>query len=303
MIQNEQKVGVIIPVYNRPKLVIDTLNSVAKQTLLPEKLIIVDDGSTDDTARSVQAWIDSLESPINVRLISIKKKGLGAARNTGMYNLEGFQFITFLDSDDRLPENFIERMTRRLIDNPEAVAVTGDRLFLNLKTMSEEFSDCSKVARDPIDFIIRYGAGFTSSTMFRREYVLTCGGYSESILTGEDADLMMRVALFGPWLHEPGEPTIFTIHSHIHDEEDHFGWKYHDANFSWAKLYDSFVSSVNDNHPKRKQWEKILVRRWCRVGIKFMTQLNFSDARFCFGKAIYWKKYRMKMVSAVNKIR
>jgi glycosyltransferase involved in cell wall biosynthesis len=295
MIQSEQKVGVIIPVYNRPKLVLDTLDSVARQTLLPGKLIIVDDGSTDDTARSVQAWIDKLESPLSASLVSAEKKGLGAARNKGVDILEGLQLLTFLDSDDRLPENFIERMTRRLIDKPEAVAVTCDRMYLNLKTMSEEFSDCSKVAHDPIDFIIRYGAGFTSSTMFRKEYVLTCGGYNESILKGEDADLMMRLALLGPWLHEPGEPTIYTIHSHIHDEEGHFGRKYSDANYSWAKLYDSFISSVNENHPKRKQWEKIIVRRWCRIGIKFMTQLKFKDARFCFGRAIYWKKYRMKV--------
>jgi glycosyltransferase involved in cell wall biosynthesis len=290
MSQKEIQVGVVIPVYNRPKLVLDTLDSVARQTVLPDKLIIVDDGSTDDTAISIQEWIDNLKIPINTQLISIENRGLGGARNCGMQYLDGCQLVSFLDSDDRWPENFIARMTKRLIDEPKAVAVTSDGIYLNLKTMVERFDDCSKIPRDPIDFIIRYGAGFTSSTFFRMEKILACDGYDDTLRSGEDAEMMLRLALLGPWLHEPGDSVIYTIHSHIKDEEEHLGWKYSDGNYLWANIYDSFLSTVNNNLPKRKQWVKILVRRWCRIGLVYLAQLNFSQARYCFSRAIHWKK-------------
>ena len=76
------EVGVIIPVYNRPRLVLKTLDSVAKQTVLPGKLVIVDDGSTDNTAMAVQQWIDNLQIPLKADLISATENRGVAAVNS-----------------------------------------------------------------------------------------------------------------------------------------------------------------------------------------------------------------------------
>jgi glycosyltransferase involved in cell wall biosynthesis len=94
----EGLVSTIIPVHNRPALLREAVASVLAQTYRPVEVIIVDDGSTDETAREAEALANAHS---NIRVIHRENGGPGAARETGRRVAQG-EFIQYLDSDDLL---------------------------------------------------------------------------------------------------------------------------------------------------------------------------------------------------------
>ena len=98
--------SIVIPAYNSAKSICTTLNSVCAQTFLNYEIIVVDDGSSDNTYKLVKNW--SNKNPfIKLKLIHQENKGIGGARNTGIKNSSG-EFIAFLDSDDTWIKNKLE---------------------------------------------------------------------------------------------------------------------------------------------------------------------------------------------------
>lgn len=117
----ENLVSTIIPVYNRPSLVREAIESVLAQTYRPIEIIVVDDGSTDDTAESVRAIMAQHDE---VHLLRQENAGPGPARQKGLDAASG-EFIQFLDSDDLLrPEKF-ERQVDQLRLRPECGVCYG----------------------------------------------------------------------------------------------------------------------------------------------------------------------------------
>lgn len=94
--------SVIIPTYNRAALISETLDSVKAQNYRPIQIIIVDDGSTDNTVSIVRDWDQQMsEETLRIQYVSQSNAGVAVARNTGIEMLRG-EFVQFLDSDDRL---------------------------------------------------------------------------------------------------------------------------------------------------------------------------------------------------------
>jgi len=110
-------VTTIIPVYNRSRLVLDAVQSVLDQTYRPIEIILVDDGSTDDTPKVLAELAD--QHPGVVRVARCENGGPGAARETGRQMATG-EFIQYLDSDDRLLPKKFERQVAALRESPEA---------------------------------------------------------------------------------------------------------------------------------------------------------------------------------------
>jgi glycosyltransferase involved in cell wall biosynthesis len=110
-------VSTIIPVYNRAVLLRDAVQAVLDQTHRPIEVIIVDDGSTDDTPKTIKALVDAY--PEIIRPVHQKNGGPGVAREAGRQMVRG-EFIQYLDSDDRLLPLKFERQVKALQDNPEA---------------------------------------------------------------------------------------------------------------------------------------------------------------------------------------
>lgn len=110
-------VSVIIPVFNRAAMLREAVGSVEAQTYRPIELILVDDGSTDETA----VLCDRLasEKPDLVRTVHRENGGPGAARETGRVLARG-EFLQYLDSDDWIHPEKVERQVRALRENPEA---------------------------------------------------------------------------------------------------------------------------------------------------------------------------------------
>ena len=113
------KISVIIPAYNAARFLPRCLKSVFAQTLQPDEVIVVDDGSTDNTA--------TLAAALGARVISQRNGGISAARNTGYQNATG-AWIALLDADDLWSPAKLERQVARI--RPDTILVyTGFRLF------------------------------------------------------------------------------------------------------------------------------------------------------------------------------
>src|SRR5690349_8009529 len=115
MQSKEVVVSVIIPTYNRAYCLEAAIQSALKQTYAGKEIIVVDDGSTDET-KSLLAKYSS-----NVRILHQSNAGVGAARNAGVRAARG-EWIAFLDSDDEWIPEKIDVQMRALTQYPRAVA-------------------------------------------------------------------------------------------------------------------------------------------------------------------------------------
>ena len=203
-------VTIIIPVYNRATLCWTAINSVMQQTVKPHALIIVDDGSTDDTARRIEKWIAQELQHFPITLLKEQHKGASAARNAGLQEMaratEDCDLVMFLDSDDQLPADFIARSTLLLQENPAASAVSCPRLTLYSDKVV--FDDLADFARNPVEWMLYYGGSILSCTVFRK-LRLSGNGFNEDFKVGEDMILAARVSALGKWLVAEGEPVKF----------------------------------------------------------------------------------------------
>lgn len=118
----EKKITAIVPTYNREKTIVRCLDSIVNQSVLPYEIIVVDDGSVDETVSLVEDYIDE-HTVMRIKLIKSEHKGAQAARNIGIKAASG-DWIAFLDSDDEWCPNRLEVALDKL-GNREDVIVYG----------------------------------------------------------------------------------------------------------------------------------------------------------------------------------
>ena len=116
----EKKLSVIIPVYNTSKYIKKCLDSVANQTMNDVEIIIVNDGSTDNSEEVIQKWIDENQNEIQVKYFRKENRGLSDTRNFGVKHAIG-KYITFLDSDDYLEPNIYSNLEKYMDNNIDLI--------------------------------------------------------------------------------------------------------------------------------------------------------------------------------------
>jgi glycosyltransferase involved in cell wall biosynthesis len=178
------KISVVIPAYNAAHFLPRCLKSVFAQTLKPDEVIVVDDGSTDNTAEIAAA--------LGARVISRRNGGLSAARNTGIQGASS-EWIALLDADDMWAPEKLERQVACL--RPETVLVyTGVRSFDDSGVRGERPAIDAISARK----MLRYCNPITPSTVLvRREAVVQNGGFREDIRACEDWEMWFRLQRLG----------------------------------------------------------------------------------------------------------
>ncbi len=133
-------ISVIIPVYNTERYLKDCLGSVVSQTYRNLEIILIDDGSTDESGRICDEY-GATDRRIRVR--HKENRGRSEARNDGLEMMTG-DYFTFVDSDDILKENAIERLVGELLENSDVVCARIERLSPGNNTSAESFSGLSK---------------------------------------------------------------------------------------------------------------------------------------------------------------
>lgn len=289
-------VGVVVPVYNRASSMLPTLESVAAQTRLPRRLIIVDDGSADDSADSAERWIAGRRPGFEARVIRKPNGGCASARNRGMEELDDCDWFAFLDSDDQWPADFLERAAAVLSNSDcETVAAVADRLYIDERTRDERHFDLSEFAREPILWMLRWGAAVTSCSVLRASLLREANGYSASLRSGEDAELYLRLSLRGPWLHLPGQPVRYLRRTAVGSdgEESALSRKFKDNRRGWARIYDSFLRGLTPPQlaaiGPAKRIGRFMSDRWARAAEELEMHGHFLAAAGCYANAIRWR--------------
>ncbi len=284
--------GVIIPVYNRATVVLATLESVARQTVKPRKLIVVDDGSTDGTAEAVESWIEATCPPFETAVIRGLHESAAAARNLGFTHIGELEWTAFLDSDDCWPADFLARTSSILERDATTVAVSVDRRFVDSEGREFQFDDCRALADDPIAWFFRNGAGVASSTLLRTSAVRKAGAWRTSLDSAEDSMVFSLTALQGDWRHSPGAPVEFH-HGNASGrrEEGNLSKRYADAFRRWAETYEQIYAALDGRYPARrlKQLRHGVAGYWYRAGKQLEELGKAREAQKCFARALRWR--------------
>ncbi len=184
-------ISVLIPAYNRAWSLARAIDSVLRQSLHEFELIVVDDGSTDNTRAILEAYGDS------IRVLRQENAGVSAARNAGIRASSG-EFVAFLDSDDEwLPEKL--RIQYAFFENHPQVRIcqTLERWIRNGRFVNAPDSHKKKP-----DFIfaesLRKCMITCSSVMIRRSLLDETGLFNEALPACEDYDLWLRITCRDP---------------------------------------------------------------------------------------------------------
>lgn len=181
-------ITVLLPVYNGEEFIADAVNSILGQTYSNFVLLIIDDGSLDDTGKILEEM--AARDP-RIRLVRRENRGLIATLNEGMAICRT-ELIARMDADDvALPTRLA--LQKNFMDANPNVAVCGTEVILY-----EKGSSVSYRTNAPFDVLCLFGSPLAHPTvMFRRSIVLKVGGYRASMLAAEDYDLWVRICQAG----------------------------------------------------------------------------------------------------------
>jgi len=194
-------VSVIIPTYNRARTIERAINSVLAQSWKPIEVIVVDDGSTDETSDLLATYGNK------IRIIKQRNQGASAARNTGIKAAVG-EIISFLDSDDSwLPEK-TERQVKLLQQTEssgvkccvcDATMLFGTGTVSSFATAGLHPKQREGVWTNPAEVLTMNFLFFNQVVAVRREALEQSGYFREDLRIMEDYDLALRLSLIGPW--------------------------------------------------------------------------------------------------------
>ena len=184
-------ISVILPTYNRAAFLERSIGSVVAQTMLPGELIVVDDGSTDDTAALLARLGPSL--PFSLRVVRQVNRGAAAARNLGIQQAHG-ELLAFLDSDDWWDRTKIEQQYEVMRGQPHVLIThTREIWYRNGKRVNQK-----KKHAPPSGYIfpacLRMCVVGMSTVMARQDFFIRYGLFDEQLPCCEDYDLWLRAA-------------------------------------------------------------------------------------------------------------
>lgn len=180
--------SIVVPTYNRARLITKAIDTVLAQTFVDWELIIVDDGSTDNTKEVVEKYLGQDQ---RIKYIYQKNAERCAARNNGIENSLG-EYICFLDSDDYfLPERLtlLDAAINNL-GNPVSMFYTG-MLFDNGKTLYKK-GELKNTFNNVFDFLIHAGIGTPQACVHRE--ILEKEKFNLQFHVSEDKELWIRIA-------------------------------------------------------------------------------------------------------------
>jgi len=205
-------VSVIIPTFNRGYCLEESIRSVLQQSFVDFELIVVDDGSTDNTSELVARF------PA-VKLIRLEKnRGVSFARNRGMVEAQG-DCIAFLDSDDLWEKDKLASQVKWIERGFHAVYT--DEIWIRNRVRVNPMNKHRKYSGDIFRYCLPLCIVSPSSVLLRAEVLREVGGFDESMPVCEDYDLWLRIAKHYPF-HFIAEKLIVKRGGH----EDQLSRKY-----------------------------------------------------------------------------
>lgn len=265
----ERTVSIVIPVYNKAGTVERAIRSALDQTRPPEEIIVVDDGSTDDSGR-VAERLAGVHGGTVVKVLRHRNQGVAIARNTGIAAATG-SFICALDADDAIRPSFIERTLLVLSrDNSLGIAYTG--LTAILPDGSEQYVDSWPPEYNYNNFLLKQNQ-VPTCCLFRKEAWRRAGGfrqrYAPNGAGAEDAELWLRMGSQGWGAQRVTDEGLFLYTVSAGVTSDNYvepPWlEWHPWTQDGIHPFASMATPVNQSHAVR-QYDTPLVSVIIPVG-------------------------------------
>ncbi len=189
--QRADLVSVVIPSFNHADFLPDAIQSAMKQTYGPVEIIVIDDGSSDETEHVVKSYQ-------NVRYVKQRNSGVTAARNVGL-KLSTGSYVVFLDADDRLLAQAIEIGIRSLRANPDCALTFGT--FYMIDGEGKRKGVCHPLCQRRYgysDFLEQNFIGNPGVVLYRKHPLLAVDGFDAANQAAGDYDLYLRLTYAFP---------------------------------------------------------------------------------------------------------
>ncbi|MCR5025929.1 MAG: glycosyltransferase family 2 protein [Methanobrevibacter sp.] len=201
------KVSVIVPVYNEERYISSTLDSIINQNFKDFELIVVDDGSTDNTLNIVNDKLS--DSKINHKIIHQENKGVSSARNRGIDESSG-DYIVFIDADDYILTDHLSQLYNPGYDfsliqlvKKEGENTSSPHIYETEEMTTENFIKLELEMKIPFNFVqLSYNASIIKDNDLK---------FREDVTYGEDSDFAMRTLSYGDKIKISNEITYFYI--------------------------------------------------------------------------------------------
>ena len=190
--------SIVIPLYNKEKFIKNTLQSVLNQTFSDFEIIIINDGSTDQSEQMVSQFKDA-----RIRYFTQKNEGAASARNFGIEKANA-NYIAFIDADDLWYDNHLETLKNIIEEFPDAgiYASRYELVYKNASTSVSEFNGLNAQYKGYVkDYFYSTQNNSLASTIVNvipKEVFLEIGNFNTNISSGQDIDMWARIALKYP---------------------------------------------------------------------------------------------------------
>lgn len=270
-------VTVIIPTYNRGYIVRQAIESILRQSFTDFEIIVVDDGSTDDTRKVIESTGDC-----RIKYIYKPNGGVSSARNLGLKNASG-EFVAFLDSDDFGPENYLFTMVNSLRNNPDcglAYCLTSAKGFNGIIQDYDSPERChsGSITQD----LFANSVIWSSAAFFKKSL---CDGiyFDTQLKNSEDSDFFLRLSTKTKCIFVDGIRTIRTLSSDSLSNSA-------GINCSRLLVLERFYFNLDGDKFVSKNAAFRKLSKACRkVAEEHRKNDNKNAALYLYGKAIkYW---------------
>lgn len=289
-------VSVVIPAYNAIDTVLDALHSVLMQSFQDIEVIVVDDGSTDDSASFIKALSDS-----RTKLHRTENRGVSNARNTGASIATG-RYLVFLDADDILAEDAFERHLSAFGACETVVATYGERTaFSSIKQLMAMQASVKRSYADPRP------SGDVLSTMLQLNLVSTPGiamirmdafkkttGFPEDLIYAEDWVFWCDLAAIGHFVYVPDPSVAFyrvspgsAVRTLALDTANI--WPALDLIYSRRRVLDRFPRLHRWNLRRKAECAALV---FC--GQQMLSAKHWTNAQFTFLRALLRQPLRLR---------
>lgn len=236
------KVSIIIPCFNNDDTIVETLQSVCNQDYSAIEIIIVNDGSTDSSEKTITDFIAAANN-ITIQLIHQKNSGPSVARNTGASKATG-KYLLFLDADDKIASNFVSECIAVFDSKSDANLVYSEAELFEAATGKWELSNFKMP-----DFLIQNCIYITA--MIKRSSFNEVGGFDESISFSEDWELWIKlIKKFGEGVYKIPK-TLFYYRKRFNqnsltDSKDQNNYAEKCKAYIYHKHYDFYIQHKLD---------------------------------------------------------
>lgn len=193
------RVSVVIPAFNAGPFIREAVGSVIRQSFRDHEIIVIDDGSTDDTAQALGPYVEEC----GVKYVRTENRGPAAARNTGLALCRG-ELIAFLDADDLWLPSKLARQMEILEADQDAAWVCSGVVVTRDGVADERLTSLRQSQLDRAETLVAKGRGFeaclyhkfiiTSTVVMKREVYEKVGNWNERFRRAEDGEFFLRAA-------------------------------------------------------------------------------------------------------------